>query len=117
MVTQKKTKLYSGSRKTARATAAFMQGSGKVKVNNVPAELLAPWIARERVMTPLELAGDCREKVDIDVRVSGGGFMAQAEATAIAISKGFIDFFRRIFISVSCVYSIKTEFLCNINVS
>ncbi|HEY4673750.1 MAG TPA: 30S ribosomal protein S9 [Nitrososphaerales archaeon] len=94
MVTQKKTKLYSGSRKTARATAAFMQGSGKVRVNNVPAELLMPWIAKERVMTPLELAGDYREKVDIDVRVSGGGFMGQAEAAAIAISKGFIDFFR-----------------------
>jgi small subunit ribosomal protein S9 len=94
MVTQKKTKLYSGSRKTARATAAFMQGSGKVKINNVPVELITPWIARDRVMTPLELAGDYREKVDIDVRVSGGGFMGQAEATAIAISRGFMDFFR-----------------------
>ncbi|MBM3897468.1 MAG: 30S ribosomal protein S9 [Thaumarchaeota archaeon] len=93
-MTQKKTKLYSGSRKTARATAAFMQGSGKVKINNVPAELITPWIAKERIMTPLELAGDYREKVDIDVRVSGGGFMGQAEAAAIAISRGFVDFLR-----------------------
>lgn len=94
MVTQKKTKLYSGSRKTARATAAFMQGTGRVRINNVPAEMVTPWVARERIMTPLELAGDYRGKVDIDVRVSGGGFMGQAEASAIAISKGFLDFFK-----------------------
>ena len=94
MVTQKKTKLFSGARKTARATAAFVQGTGKVRINNVPAELITPWIARDRVMTPLELAGDYRDKVNIDVRVQGGGFMGQAEAAAIAISKGLVEYFK-----------------------
>lgn len=94
MVTQKKTKLYSGARKTARATAAFMQGTGKVRINNVPAELVTPWVAKERIMTPLELAGEYRDKVNIEVRVQGGGFMGQAEAAAIAISKGFVEYFK-----------------------
>ncbi|HKW04771.1 MAG TPA: 30S ribosomal protein S9 [Nitrososphaerales archaeon] len=93
MVT-KKTKLYSGSRKQARATAAIMQGTGKVKINNVPAEIFSPTVARQRILTPLILAGELRDKVDIDVRVAGGGFMGQAEAAAMAISRALADWTR-----------------------
>ena len=91
MVTSKKTKLYAGTRKSARATAAVEPGSGKIKINNVPIEMMTPTVARQRIMTPLVLSGDIREKVDIDVRVSGGGFMGQAEAAAIAISRALVD--------------------------
>jgi small subunit ribosomal protein S9 len=52
-------------------------------------------MARERILTPLELAGDLREKVDIDVRVMGGGFMGQAEAVAVALSRGLVDWFKK----------------------
>ncbi|MCS7116774.1 MAG: 30S ribosomal protein S9 [Nitrososphaerota archaeon] len=86
--------LYSGSRKTARATAAIMPGKGVVRINSVPVELITPEIARERIMTPLELAGDLRDKVDIDVKVKGGGFMGQAEAAAIAISRALVGWFK-----------------------
>jgi len=84
-------KLYSGSRKTARATAAIFAGSGKVRINKVPAELIMPEVAREVILTPLLLAGDIRDKVDIDVKVKGGGFMSRAEAAAIAISRALVD--------------------------
>ncbi|MCL5068809.1 MAG: 30S ribosomal protein S9, partial [Thaumarchaeota archaeon] len=77
-MTTRKTKLYSGARKQARATAAIMPGTGKIRVNNVPVEIMSPSVARQRVLTPLVLSGDLRDKVDIDVRVSGGGFMGQA---------------------------------------
>jgi small subunit ribosomal protein S9 len=86
-----KTKLFSGARKQARATAAIMPGTGKVRVNNVPIEIMTPAVARQRVMTPLVIAGELRDKVDIDVRVSGGGFMGQAEAAAMAISKALVN--------------------------
>lgn len=89
-----KLKLYSGTRKTARATAAFTQGTGRIRINRVPVELVAPEMARERILTPLELAGEYRDKVDIDVEVHGGGFMGQAEAAAVAITKGLTDWFR-----------------------
>jgi small subunit ribosomal protein S9 len=86
--------LYSGARKTARATAAIMPGTGRIRINNVPVELLVPAVARQRVLAPLVLAGELRDKVDIDVRVSGGGFMGQAEAAAMAISRALVDWTR-----------------------
>jgi small subunit ribosomal protein S9 len=94
MVTARKTKLYSGARKQARATAAIMPGTGKIRVNNIPVEIMTPTVSRQRVMTPLVLSGELRDKVDIDVRVSGGGFMGQAEASAMAISKALVDWTR-----------------------
>ncbi len=86
--------MYSGARKTARATAAIMPGTGRIRINNVPVELLVPAVARQRVLAPLVLAGELRDKVDIDVRVSGGGFMGQAEAAAMAISRALVDWTR-----------------------
>ncbi|MCP8319097.1 MAG: 30S ribosomal protein S9 [Candidatus Methylarchaceae archaeon HK01B] len=84
-------KLYSGSRKTAKATAAIQVGSGRIKINKVPVELIMPKAARDLILTPLILAGDLRDKVDIDVKVKGGGFMGRAEAAAIAISRALVD--------------------------
>lgn len=85
-----KIELYSGSRKTARATAAIRPGTGKVRVNKVPVELLTPEVVRERLLLPLLLAGNLRDKVDIDVDVKGGGFMGRAEAAAVAIVRALV---------------------------
>lgn len=71
-----------------------MPGTGKIRVNNVPVEIVTPTVARQRILTPLVLAGELRDKVDVDVRVSGGGFMGQAEAVAMAISKALVDWTR-----------------------
>lgn len=87
-----KVELYPASRKTARAVASIMQGSGRVRVNNVPAELITPELAKEIIMTPIELAGDSRNKVDISVRVEGGGFVGRAFASAVAISKALTGY-------------------------
>ena len=43
--------------------------------------------AREVILAPLEISGDLRNKVDISVRVRGGGFMGQASAAATGISR------------------------------
>jgi small subunit ribosomal protein S9 len=67
--------------------ATISRGNGKVRINNIPAELLEPQIAKELVLTPLKLLGDLRNRVDIIVKVQGGGFMGQAFATAVAISR------------------------------
>lgn len=71
-----------------------MQGTGKVRVNNVPVEIFTPTVARQRILTPLVLSGELRDKVDINVRVMGGGFMGQAEAVAMAISRALADWTR-----------------------
>ena len=83
---KKKAKLISGIRKTAKATAHIKPGSGKVRINLVPIEIFTPLSARERILTPLDLADDLRNKIDIDVRVNGGGFMGQADACLLYTS-------------------------------
>jgi small subunit ribosomal protein S9 len=82
-----KVELYPGQRKTSKAVATIAKGTGKVRMNNRPAELLTPEIAKELVLIPLMLVGELRNKVDIDVQVHGGGFMGQAFASAVAISR------------------------------
>ena len=82
-----KVELYPGQRKSSRAVATIAKGSGKVRINNMPAELMAPDVAKELVLTPLTLVSELRNRVDIDVQVHGGGFMGQAFASAVAISR------------------------------
>ena len=79
--------LYPAQRKTCRALATISKGNGKVRINNIPAEILEPKIAKEMVLTPISLLGEIRNRVDINVKVQGGGFMGQAFASAVAISR------------------------------
>ena len=86
-----KTEIYFASRKTASAHVYITKGVGKVRINNIPVEMLEPEAAREVVLMPLEIIGeDFRDKINISVRVKGGGFMGQAYAIATAISSSLI---------------------------
>jgi small subunit ribosomal protein S9 len=87
----KKVKLYSGARKTAKATAAIVPGSGKIRLNGVPVEIWEPELARLHVLGSVLVVGELRDKYDLDVKVAGGGFMGQADAAAMAISRAFVD--------------------------
>lgn len=82
----------SGKRKTAIARATMHDGTGIVRINKRPLEILEPEMARMKIMEPLMLAGDLVKKVDIDVDVHGGGFMGQAEAVRTAIGRGLAEF-------------------------
>ena len=87
----KKIIVTSGKRKTAVAKATIKEGKGKVRVNNVPIEVYQPELYRLRIQEPLILAGDAVGKLDIDVLVSGGGQMAQADAARLAIARGLSE--------------------------
>ena len=85
--------IYFATRKTASAHVYITKGKGKVRVNNVPIDMIEPTVAREVILVPLEIAqkiGELRNKIDISVRVSGGGFMGQAYASATAITRALI---------------------------
>lgn len=83
--------LTSGKRKTAIARVTVKAGKGRVRVNNIPLEILEPKIAREKIMEPLMQAGnEVWKQLDIDTKVSGGGFMGQAEATRTAIARALL---------------------------
>ena len=85
-----KTIIYFASRKTSKAHAHIAKGNGKVRINNVPVEIFEPEVARETILAPLEIASEVRDKLDISVRVKGGGFMGQAYAASTAISRALI---------------------------
>jgi small subunit ribosomal protein S9 len=83
--------LTSGKRKTAIARATVKAGKGRIRINNVPLEILEPEIAKEKIMEPLIQAGDeVWKQLDIDIKVSGGGFMGQAEAARTAIARALL---------------------------
>lgn len=83
--------VVSGKRKTAIARATVKPGVGRIRINNVPVEIWEPDIAREKILEPLYIAGeDVWKKVDIKVKVEGGGFMGQAEAARMAIARALL---------------------------
>jgi len=82
----------SGKRKTAIAKATVIKGIGRVRINKKPVEFYEPEIARWKMLEPLKIAGKHMGNVDINVSVSGGGFMSQANAVRTAIARGLVEF-------------------------
>ena len=84
--------LTSGKRKTAVARATVKEGKGRIRINSTPLEVYGSEIIREKIKEPIYLAGDkIAGKLDIDIRVSGGGLMGQAYAIRTAIAKAFVE--------------------------
>ncbi|UCE16984.1 MAG: 30S ribosomal protein S9 [Candidatus Bathyarchaeota archaeon] len=87
----KKILLTSGKRKTAIARATVREGQGRIRINKVPLEILEPEIARKKIMEPLLQTGEeVWKKLDMDIKVSGGGFMGQAEAARTSIARAIV---------------------------
>ena len=87
MPSSKKVVTLSGKRKTAIARATVRAGRGRFRINKVPLEIYEPEAARLKIMEVLLQADDdLLKKIDIDTKVSGGGFMGQAEAVRMAIA-------------------------------
>ena len=82
----------SGKKKTAVARATVREGSGRVRIESQPVELVEPELARLKMMEPFRIAeDDLRERVDVDVTVQGGGFSGQADAVRTAIARGLVE--------------------------
>ena len=79
-----------GKRKTSLAKATVKDGSGRIRINGQPLEIMQPEMARMRIMEPLIIFGDGWKRYDIKVRVRGGGFMSQADAIRMAIATGLV---------------------------
>ncbi|WP_152041790.1 30S ribosomal protein S9 [Salinigranum salinum] len=82
----------SGKKKTAVARATVRDGEGRVRINSRPVELVEPEMARLKMLEPFRIAGeDLRSRVDLDIRVSGGGVSGQADAVRTAIARGIVQ--------------------------
>ncbi|KXB05022.1 30S ribosomal protein S9 [candidate division MSBL1 archaeon SCGC-AAA382A03] len=80
-----------GKRKSAIARATIKEGSGNVYINNRSLEVYEPELAKLKIQEPLRLAGEITEELEIEVNVSGGGYMGQADASRTAIAKALLE--------------------------
>jgi small subunit ribosomal protein S9 len=88
----KKIIIKSGKRKTAIAKATLKEGKGKVRINKIPVEEYEPKFYKLRMQEPLMLADEVVGKVDMEVTVSGGGLMGQADAARLAIARALSEY-------------------------
>lgn len=84
--------MTSGKRKRAIARAMIKSGSGIIKINNLLLDFYEPELYRLKLREPLIIAGDVAGRVDIRVRVSGGGMSSQADASRLAIAKALSEY-------------------------
>lgn len=95
MYEEKKTKLATkragmvvkSKKKTAVARGVIRKGKGTIKINKVNVNVYAKGYVKELLMEPVRLAGDAAKEFDIDIIVSGSGFMSQAVAVRSCIAK------------------------------
>jgi len=82
--------ITSGRRKQSIARAVLSEGKGKITVNHIDLKTYSPELSRLKIMEPLMLAGDVASKVNIDIKVNGGGFITQADAARLAIARALV---------------------------
>jgi small subunit ribosomal protein S9 len=91
--TKQKFYLGTGRRKTSVARVRMSEGSGKISVNDRTVEdYFTEHKDRSAVYGPLELT-EMRNKLDVTIRVQGGGFTGQAGAACQGIARALKDMF------------------------
>ncbi|MBU6383530.1 MAG: 30S ribosomal protein S9 [Verrucomicrobia bacterium] len=80
-----------GRRKTAVSAVRMKRGSGQIDVNGRKFDTYFPLqLQRDLIMAPLQKFSN-PEKVDLIIRIKGGGLEAQAEATRLGISRALVQ--------------------------
>lgn len=85
-----------GRRKMAVAKATLYSGSGVVRINSQLLQTLQESMYKQKMMEPLNLAGETVNNVNIDVNVMGGGINSQAEASRLAIAKALCSYNKKL---------------------
>ena len=80
----------SGSRKKAIARATLKEGTGKLRINNLPLSSIGSEMVRMKMQEPLLFAAEITPKVDIQVSVKGGGVISQADAVRLAVARALV---------------------------
>ena len=81
-----------GRRKTSSARIYLSSGNGNIKVNDRDLDVyFGRKVAQMLVMQPLEIT-DLTDKVDINIKVKGGGSFGQAGAIRHGISRALISY-------------------------
>jgi len=83
-----------GKRKQAIARATVRKGTGQVRINQQPLEIVEPEIVRQKIQEPLLMVGDRWKALNIAVDVAGGGVMGQASAARTAVARGLLEWLK-----------------------
>ena len=85
--------ITSGKRKTAVARAIITEGSGKIKINEKPHNILNMFDTL-KIEEPLRIAENILGKINFDVAINvrGGGEKSQIEASRLALARAIIEF-------------------------
>ncbi len=84
--------LGTGRRKSSVARVRVRPGDGKIVINERALEEFFPNLQQQNaVLAPLEQTG-VRERVDVLVRVGGGGLTGQADACKLGIARALKRF-------------------------
>ena len=79
-----------GKRKKAQARAFISEGKGVILINSKPIDFIQPRYAQMRLKEPVVIAGDAANRVNITVKVAGGGIWGQTDAARTAIANAFV---------------------------
>ena len=81
----------SGKRKTAKARATVKEGSGTIRVNSKPLDVLEESMKR-MIEEPLRIAGEgVYSDLQIQVDTEGGGKNGQSEAARMAVARALVE--------------------------
>lgn len=80
-----------GRRKAATARVRIMSGSGQFTVNEKPAQAYFTRLGdMEKIVAPLEAAGENPSQLDISVVVEGGGVTGQTDAVQLGVARAVV---------------------------
>jgi small subunit ribosomal protein S9 len=82
--------LATGKRKSAKARALIRAGTGKIRLNSFLLEAYPNEFLRMKIMEPLLILGAKAKKIDISIRMRGGGISSQIDAARLAIGRGLV---------------------------
>ena len=100
-----------GRKKTATAVVFCCDGNGVITLNGTPIAQATNETLQAKVLEPLVLLGEDKwNKLDMKIRVSGGGHVAQVYAIRQAISKAIVAFYQK-YVDESAKSEIKTTLL------
>jgi small subunit ribosomal protein S16e len=85
-----------GRKKNALAVALCKSGKGVMRVNGVPVDIVEPAVFRRKVLEPWSILGPEKfQKLDVRVRVRGGGYTSQVYAIRMAIARAVVAFYQK----------------------
>jgi small subunit ribosomal protein S16e len=100
-----------GRKRTATAIAYCWAGTGLIKLNGTPLDLIASETLKAKLLEPLQLLPEAQwHDLNIRLRVSGGGHVSQIYALRQAIAKSIVAYYQK-YVDEEAKENIKKVFM------